>query len=95
MSTVRLIMTAGAVVAMGKVSRKTPAGDPVVQRDVRIRATEAVALTLEPGRYYYEFDVQYGSGAFTLAARRGEVALAERAFPAAAPFGNVFDFTVS
>jgi hypothetical protein len=95
MGDVRLVMTTGSVVAMGRVSRKGLTGDPVVQRDVRIKATESVLLALEPGRYYYEFDVQHGSGAFALAARQGQEAIAERAYPGAAPFGNVFDFTVS
>jgi hypothetical protein len=93
---VRLALTEGSdsISTTGDVYRRAVPEDVLVQADVVLRRTQAASLDLPAASYYYEFDVQYGSGAFTLAAKKGGAVLATRPYPAAQPSANTFDFVV-
>jgi hypothetical protein len=93
---VRLALTEGSdsISTTGDVYRRAVPEDVLVQPDVVLRRTQAASLDLPAASYYYEFDVQYGSGAFTLAAKKGGAVLATRPYPAAQPSANTFDFVV-
>jgi hypothetical protein len=95
-ATVTLSMSAGppTLHTVGDVYRKASTTDVKVATLDLLR-TKAAELGLDPGRYYYAFDVFDGTGSFTLTATRQATELATRTYTSPPTSGNVFDFSVT
>lgn len=76
------------------VNTRTSPLPPPLFDDIAVRPAQALDVQLEPGDYVMLFDVQNGSGEFTVSLNKGNESIAKHKFRAPPQIGRVWYFTI-